>query len=83
MLKTSRKAFVTALQKQKTFTHEKKNALKKSQKDGSKNGKPKLNRWFMERKGKDFSQNIQAKKDRWKIEKLIKSKESPRSPTSE
>ena len=29
MLKTSRKAFVTALQKQKTFTHEKKNALKK------------------------------------------------------
>lgn len=58
MLKTSRKAFVTALQKQKTFTREKKNALKKSQKDGSKNGKPKLNRWFMERKGKDFSQNI-------------------------
>ena len=34
---------------------------KKTQKDGSKNGKPKLNRWFMERKGKDFSQNIQAK----------------------
>lgn len=63
MLKTSRKAFVTALEKQKTSTHEKKNALKKkkTQKDGSKNGKPKLNRWFMERKGKDFSQNIQAK----------------------
>lgn len=29
MLKTSRKAFVTALEKQKTSTHEKKNALKK------------------------------------------------------
>ena len=31
---------------------------KKSQKDSSKNGKPKLDRWFMERKSKDFSQNI-------------------------
>lgn len=29
MLKTSRKAFVTALEKQKTSTHEKKNVLKK------------------------------------------------------
>lgn len=48
------------LQKQKTFIHEEKNALKKkkSQKDSSKNGKPKLDRWFMERKSKDFSQNI-------------------------
>lgn len=48
---------------------------KKSQKDGSKNGKPRLDREFMERKGKDFSQNIQEKKDRWKIgEKLSQRK---------
>lgn len=58
-------------------------ALKKknSQKDGSKNRKPKLNRRFMKRKGKNFSQNMEQKRQMENMRET--NKESPRSPTSE
>lgn len=44
--------------------------------DSSKNGKPKLNRWFMERKA-DFSQNIKRQIENRKTKKVKgKSKKS-------
>lgn len=40
----------------------------------SKNGKPKLNRWFMERKSKDFSQNIKKTDTKNRETKKVKGK---------